>query len=86
MNPHPDRVPRLRAAGEEIPDAYLARVWTLCYAYIIPNGTYNFDGHIQGDNPACNALPEVHAELRLGAKFVRRSPANSVGLEDPRLP
>ena len=41
-------VDRLRAAGEQILDTDLARVSPLCYAHIIPNGTYNFEGAIQG--------------------------------------
>lgn len=47
-------VERLRVAGEYTD---LARVSPLCYAHIIPNGTYNFEGTIQGNNPACNTLP-----------------------------
>lgn len=50
-------VERLRSAGEQILDTDLARVSPLCYAHIIPNGTYNFEGQIQGDNPAYNTLP-----------------------------
>ena len=50
-------VERLRAAGEQILDTDLARVSPLCYALIIPNGTYNFEGAIQGGNPAHNTLP-----------------------------
>jgi integrase len=50
-------VERLRAAGEQILDTDLARVSPLCYAHIIPNGTYNFEGAIQGGNPAHNTLP-----------------------------
>lgn len=50
-------VERLRTAGEQILDADVARVSPLCYAHIIPNGTYNFEGGIQGDNPAYNTLP-----------------------------
>ena len=50
-------VERLRVAGEYILDTDLARVSPLCYAHIIPNGTYNFEGTIQGDNLAYNTLP-----------------------------
>ena len=50
-------VERLRAAGEQILDADVARVSPLCYAHIIPNGTYHFEGEIQGDNPPHNTLP-----------------------------
>jgi len=49
-------VERLRAAGEQILDTDLARVSPLCYAHIIPNGTYNFESEIHGDNPARNTL------------------------------
>ena len=49
-------VERLRTAGEQILDTDLARLSPLCYAHIIPNGTYNFEGEIQGDNPARNTL------------------------------
>lgn len=52
-----ENVAHLRAAGEEILDTDLARVSPLCYAYIIPNGTYNFGGDNPGDTPACNTLP-----------------------------
>jgi TnpA family transposase len=45
-------VERLRASGEEILDSGLARVSPLCFADIIPNGTYNFESDIQGVNPA----------------------------------
>ena len=45
-------VERLRASGEEILDSELARVSPLCFAHIIPNGTYNFESDIQGVNPA----------------------------------
>jgi hypothetical protein len=45
-------VERLRASGEEILDSDLARVSPLCFAHIIPNGTYDFEGDIQGVNPA----------------------------------
>jgi hypothetical protein len=31
--------------------------YALCFAHIIPNGTYNFERDIPGDNPACNTLP-----------------------------
>jgi hypothetical protein len=48
-------VERLRATGEQILDTDLALVSTLCYAHI--NGTYNFEGQIQRDNPAYNTLP-----------------------------
>ena len=41
-------VDHVRAAGEEILDTDLARVSPLCFAHIIPNGTYNFEGDIQG--------------------------------------
>jgi len=49
-------VEHLRAAGEQILDTDLARVSPLCYAHIIPNGTYNFEGAIQGGNPAHNIM------------------------------
>jgi hypothetical protein len=53
-------VERLRAGGEQILDTDLAPVSPLvsplCYAHLIPNGTYNFEGEIQGDNPARNTL------------------------------
>jgi hypothetical protein len=48
---------RLRAACEQILDTDLARVSPLCYAHIIPNGTYNSEGAIQGGNPAHNTIP-----------------------------
>jgi TnpA family transposase len=50
-------VEQLRSTGEEILDNDLARVSPLCFAHIIPNGTYNFERDIPGDNPACNTLP-----------------------------
>jgi hypothetical protein len=50
-------VEQLRFTGEEIMDNDLARVSPLCFAHIIPNGTYNFERDIPGDNPACYTLP-----------------------------
>jgi hypothetical protein len=36
-------IARLRAAGETVSDADLARISPLAYAHVIPNGTYMFD-------------------------------------------
>ncbi len=49
-------VERLRASGEEILDADLARISPLCHAHIIPNGTYSFDRDIAGVDLAHNTL------------------------------
>jgi hypothetical protein len=52
-------VERLRAAGEQILDTDLARVSPLCYAHIIPNGTYNFEGAIH-----CWTPPLMSSRMR----------------------
>lgn len=50
-------VDRLRASGEEILDADLARVSPLCRPHIIATGTYSFDPEMPGVDIAHNTLP-----------------------------
>jgi hypothetical protein len=50
-------VARLRAAGESVLDADLARISPLAYSHVIPNGTYVFDRSRRGVNIAPNTLP-----------------------------
>ncbi|MGH9452181.1 MAG: hypothetical protein ACRD11_16860 [Terriglobia bacterium] len=50
-------VDRLRASGEEILDADLARVSPLPRAHIIPTGTYSFELEMPGVDMAHNTLP-----------------------------
>ena len=44
-------VAQLRADGNEVRDADLARVSPLMFAHVIPNGTYRFDAEIDDSGP-----------------------------------
>jgi len=49
-------VTQLRTAGEEVPEADLARIFLLLYQHVIPNGTYRFPAPKLGVNIVYNTL------------------------------
>lgn len=49
-------VERLRASGEEVLTADLAKVSPMAFHHVIPNGTYHFRGVKHGDDIAYNTL------------------------------